>query len=82
MNYADISGNKAGIKGKPFSRYSVIDEKGVKQYRFFDSKGNAWFDKDFRHGGSKLKFPHYHGWKNGKKLSGHWTFWDLIKWLF
>ena len=81
MNYANVTGNKAGITGKPFSRYSVIDDAGVKQYRFFDSKGNAWFDKDFRHGGAKLKFPHYHGWENGTKLGGHWSFWDLIKWL-
>ena len=82
MKYANVTGNKAGIKGKPFSRYSTIDEAGVKQYRFFDSKGNAWFDKDFRHGGANLKFPHYHGWINGIRLGGHWSFWDLIKWLF
>lgn len=82
MNYANVTGNKAGIKGKPFSRYSTIDDAGVKQYRFFDSKGDAWFDKDFRHGGANLKFPHYHGWINGTKLEGHWSFWNLIKWLF
>ncbi len=82
MKYANVKGNKAGIKGKPLTRYSTIDEAGVKQYRFFDSKGNAWFDKDFRHGGANLKFPHYHGWINGTKLDGHWSFWDLIRWLF
>lgn len=82
MKYANVTGNKAGIKGKPFSRYSTIDDAGVKQYRFFDSKGNAWFDKDLRHGGANLKFPHYHGWINGIRLGGHWSFWDLIKWLF
>ena len=81
MKYANISGNKATTKGKPLSRYSTMDNQGVKQYRFFDTKGNAWFDKDFRHGGIKLKFPHYHGWENGIRLKGHWSFWDLIKWM-
>ena len=70
MNYANVTGNKAGTKGKPFSRYSTIDKAGVKQYRFFDSKGNAWYDKDFRHIGAKLKFPHYHGWRMGLSLVG------------
>ena len=82
MNYANVLGNKAGTKGKPFSRYSTIDKRGLKQYRFYDSKGNAWFDKDFRHTGAEIKFPHYHGWEKGARLAGHWSFWDLIKWLF
>ncbi len=78
MKYANVIGNKARTKGKPFSRYSTIDDNGVKQYRFFDSKGNAWYDKDFRHSGN-MKFPHYHGWVSGMKLGGHWTVLDLLK---
>jgi RHS repeat-associated protein len=81
MNYADVSGNvNPGREGKPFSRYSTLDDKGVKQYRFFDSQGNAWFDKDFRHPGN-LKFPHYHGWNDGTRLVEHWSIWELLKWL-
>lgn len=78
MKYANVIGNKARTKGKPFSRYSTIDDNGVKQYRFFDSKGNAWYDKDFRHSGN-MKFPHYHRWVSGMKLGRHWTVLDLLK---
>lgn len=81
MKYADISGNiNPGRKGKPLSRYSTLDDKGVKQYRFFDSQGNAWFDKDFRHA-EKMKFPHYHGWNDGIRVVEHWSIWKLLKWL-
>ena len=72
MRYANVTGNNAGTKGKPFSRYSTIDEN---EYRFFDSKGNAWYDKGFGHTASGLKFPHYHGWINGVRVKDHWTLW-------
>ena len=81
MNYANVSGSKPGTQGKPFSRYSVIDDRGVKQFRFFDASGNAWYDMDFRHAGT-MRFPHYHGWESGLRLNEHWSFWELLNWLF
>ena len=82
MRYADVVGKiNFGRTGKPLSRYSLVDENGIKQYRYYDFMGNAWYDKDFRHTGPKLKFPHYHGWENGIRNSDHWSFWELIKWL-
>ncbi len=81
MSYANVTGGKAELHGKAFSRHSTMDDLGVKQYRFYDSKGNAWYDKDFRHQIGHEKFPHYHGWVNTDRTT-HLTFWDLIKWLF
>ena len=81
MKYASVSGtSNPGRTGKPFSRHSLLDNKGLKQYRFFDNHGDAWFDIDFRHGGN-LKFPHYHGWANASKYNGHWTWLELLQWL-
>ena len=81
MRFANVSGtSNPGRTGKPFSRHSLLDNNGVKQYRFFDGHGKVWFDTDFRHGGN-LKFPHYHGWTNGIKHDGHWTWLELIQWL-
>lgn len=81
MKYASVSGiSNPGRAGRPFSRYSLIDNKGLKQYRFFNSHGEVWYDVDFRHGGN-LKFPHYHGWANGSKHTGHWTWLELLQWL-
>ena len=85
MNYANVNiyGNhiKTTKGAKSFQRYSLIDANGLKQYRFFNSRGNAWYDKDFRHAGN-FRFPHYHGWDNGTRIGGHWTIMDLINWLF
>lgn len=82
MNYADIKifDKSLPAKGKPFSRTSLLDRKGIKQYRFYDGKGAALYDKDFIHGGN-MKFPHYHGWRNGIRTKGHWRFWKLFLWL-
>ena len=83
MKYANVSvTSNPGRSGKPFSRYSTMDNQGVKQYRFFNSKGQAWYDVDFRHSGNDIKFPHYHGWENGIRTTDHWDFWDFLKWLF
>ena len=86
MNYANVNiydNQIRAISGaKPFQRFTLIDSLGKKQYRFFNSNGNAWFDKDFRHRGENLKFPHYHGWINSTRLKDHWTLLELIDWLF
>ena len=80
MQYANIKSTSYPRSGKPFQRFSLYDENGLKQYRFLDYKGNYWFDKDFRHTGN-LKFPHYHGWENMIRTDGHWNLLQLIKWL-
>ena len=82
INYADVKifDDTVPKKGKPFSRTTLITGKGVKQYRYYDRRGLALYDKDIIHGG-KYKFPHYHGWLNGERLIGHWNFWELLIWL-
>lgn len=47
MNYADIKifDKSLPAKGKPFSRTSLLDRKGIKQYRFYDGKGAAYMIK-------------------------------------
>ncbi|WP_017471967.1 hypothetical protein [Amphibacillus jilinensis] len=50
--------------GKPLSSKDLKDGKGVKQRRYYNKKGNAELDIDYRHSGN-YKFPHRHTWKNG-----------------
>ena len=86
MRYANVNiyGNRIGPTegAKPFQRYTLIDNQGIKQYRYFNSKGKAWFDLDFRHGGVKHRFPHYNVWDANNRSSIDRSFWMLIKWLF
>ncbi|EUJ42164.1 hypothetical protein [Brochothrix campestris] len=60
--------------GKPYSSKDLIDSKGTKQRRYYDGKGNASMDIDYRHSLGKhqkhVKFPHRHYW-TGKSRSGH-----------
>ena len=85
MNYATVNIYNRAIPttrgAKPFQRYALYDSDGLKQYRFFNSKGNVWYDKDFRHGGVGHYFPHYNICDNGNRSGRNRNFLALIKWL-
>ena len=61
------------------------DGTTTKGYRYFDKKGDAFFDFDYPH--NKIRKNHWHGW-NGPGLTNrttdvnHWDYFDLISWLF
>ncbi|HHX71038.1 MAG: hypothetical protein WAO56_04530 [Miniphocaeibacter sp.] len=62
-------GSSLPVNGKPRSSRDLRDSKGLKQRRYYDERGRADVDIDYRHAG-KMKFPHRHTWKDGKR-SGH-----------
>ena len=53
-------------------------------YRYYDEKGDPFFDFDYPHG--NIRYNHWHGW-NGPGLTGrtdreHWSYLELILWMF
>ena len=56
----------------------------VKGYRYFDRKGNPFFDFDYPHG--NVQYNHWHGWGGpgltNRSKRDHWSYLELIWWMF
>lgn len=63
-NHSSETGSSLPPKGDPNSSKDLIDNKGIKQRRYYDENGKADLDIDYRHGGAKHKFPHRHKWSD------------------
>lgn len=49
--------------GTPNSRYDLYNENGeLLQQRWYGPNGNAYWDRDWKHGGNH-EFPHDHKWE-------------------
>jgi len=70
-DHSTQNGGSLSTKGRPNSSKDLVDNKGIKQRRYYDKNGNADLDIDYRHGGNgKEPFPHKHKWNNG--IRGKW----------
>ena len=87
LNFASSVGQAAGnmyhLHATRQVRYSN-NGANVKGYRYFDRKGNPFFDFDYPHG--NIRYNHWHGW-NGPGLTNrsvhdHWNYLELIWWMF
>ncbi len=66
------------------TREAIYGRNGsLNRYRYFDLKGNPFYDYDFPHG--NIKFIHYHGWEGpglkGRTSGEHWKYWRFLWWL-
>ena len=87
LNFASSVGQAAGnMYHLHATRQVRFSNNGanVKGYRYFDRKGNPFFDFDYPHG--NIRHNHWHGW-NGPGLTNrsvhdHWSYLELIWWMF
>lgn len=73
-NHSTQVGGSLGKTGRPYSSKDLVDKNGnLKQRRYYNQKGNADMDIDYRHGGNgKEPFPHRHDWNNGSRGKAYW----------
>ena len=87
LNFASsigqIAGNIYRLHATRIIRYSK-NGLSIKGYRYYDRKGNPFFDFDYPHG--NVEHNHWHGWAgpglNGRTDGQHWKYWRLIWWFF
>lgn len=67
-NHSEQEGGALDKEGAPLSSKDLYDKNGeLKQRRYYDKKGNADMDIDYKHGGVGHTFPHRHDWNRGQR---------------
>ena len=87
LNFASSIGQAAGnMYHLHATRQVRFSNNGanVKGYRYFDRKGNPFFDFDYPHG--NIQYNHWHGWGGpgltNRSKGDHWSYLELIWWMF
>ena len=85
LNFASSIGQAAGnVYRLHATREIRLNHSGteVNGYRYFDRKGNPFFDFDYPH--NNIPYNHWHGWDGPgltNRTRGHWSYLRLILWM-